>query len=142
MNIFTNQYEHTIDSKGRMFIPSKYRDMLGTTLYLGKGTDGNLYIMTVEGWNDYVNQVLEKVPVTKYKKVHRYLFSKVTDIQMDSQGRILIPPSYMEHAGLEGNAIIAGCGSRAEIWSPERWRAEEEDTDSEEIDNTLAEYGL
>lgn len=142
MNIFTSQYEHTIDQKGRMFIPSKYRDMLGTTLYLGKGTEGNLYIMTVEGWNEYIAQVMEKVPVTKYKKVYRRLFSKVTDLQMDSQGRILIPPSYLEHAGLTTNAVITGCGTRAEIWSPERLAVEEDDTDDREVDDVLAEFEL
>lgn len=142
MNKFTSEYEHTIDQKGRMFIPAKYRDMLGTTLYLGKGTEGNLYIMTVDGWNEFVDQVLEKVPNTKYKKVYRKLFGKVTELQIDSQGRILIPPSYLEHAALAGSAIIVGCGVRAEIWSPERYEAEDEDFDDSEVDEVLAAYDL
>ncbi len=142
MDIFTNQYEHTIDSKGRMFIPSKYRDMLGTSLYIGKGSEGNLFMMSTEGWLEYVDKVTSTLSMTADQKVMRKLFSNVTEVQIDSQGRILIPAKYLEYAGIESEAVIAGSGPRAEIWSPERWKAADDATDLAEIEEVLAKYRL
>ena len=121
--MFTNQYEHTIDAKGRMFIPAKYRERLGSSLYLCMGVDMNLYIMTVEDWEAYRDRLLEAVSETEDRDLLRYFFGCTTDVQVDSQGRILIPASYMEYAGLKDSATIVGCGKRAEIWAPDKWAA-------------------
>ncbi len=121
--MFTSQYEHTIDGKGRMFIPAKYREKLGSALYLCMGVDMNLYIMTVEDWEAYRDRLLEVASETDDRDLLRYFFGYTTEVQVDSQGRILLPSTYMEYAGLSDSAVIVGCGKRAEIWAPDRWEA-------------------
>ena len=140
--MFTSEFEHTIDAKSRMFIPAKYREFVGSSVFLCKWTEGNLYIMTVEGWDKYKDSLLEKLPATKYRNVLRRLFGWAIEVPLDSQGRILIPQSYMEHAGLTDRAIIVGCGTKAEIWSPERWKALNDSIDEEELIDILSEKEL
>ena len=140
--MFTSEFEHTIDSKSRMFIPAKYREFVGSSVYLCKWTEGNLYFMTVDGWEKYKEAVLENLSTTKDRNVLRRLFGWATEVPLDSQGRILIPQNYMDHAGLTDKAIIVGCGTRAEIWSPERWRELNETLDENEMIEVLSEKGL
>ncbi len=140
--MFTNQYEHTIDSKGRMFIPAKYREAIGSTAYLCMGVDMNLYIMTVADWEAYRDKLLEVVSETEDRDLLRYFFGYTTDVQVDSQGRILIPASFLEYAGLKGNAIIVGCGKRAEIWAPERWEEKQAAFDMASAVSKLSSYRL
>lgn len=140
--MFTSQYEHTIDGKGRMFIPAKYREKLGSMVYLCMGVDMNLYIMTVEDWEAYRDRLLEVVSETDDRDLLRYFFGYTTDVQVDSQGRILIPASYMEFAGLTDAAVIVGCGKRAEIWAPDRWKAYNESFSLSAASSKLSGYRL
>lgn len=139
---FTSQYEHKIDAKNRMFIPSEYREMLAGSVYLCKGTDGNLFIMTVEDWQAYQKKIAETLSFTSDRDVFRFFYGTSEKEPVDSQGRILIPQGYMEHAGLTTNAVIIGCGDRAEIWSPERWQAYLDNFDMEAMTKKLAENKL
>lgn len=140
--VFTSEFEHTIDAKCRMFIPAKYREFVGSSVYLCKWTEGNLYFMTVKGWEEYKEAVLANLSTTRDRNVLRRLFGWATEVPLDSQGRILIPQNYMEHAGLKDRAIIVGCGTRAEIWSPDRWNALNDSYDESEIIDVLSEKGL
>ena len=140
--MFTGEYDHTIDTKSRLFIPAKYRDIVGTSVMLSKWSEGNLYIMTVEGWESFIESVKQELPPTKFRNVYRRLSGWAIETPLDSQGRILIPPGYMEHAGLSKRAVIVGCGNRAEIWSPERWDALNATIDNDEIIAILSEHNL
>ena len=142
MDMFTSEYDHTIDAKSRMFIPAKYREFVGSSVFLNKWGEGNLYMMTVKGWEDYKNLVMQNLSITKDRNVLRRLFGWAQEVQLDSQGRILIPPNFMQHAGLKDRAIIVGCGTRAEIWAPDRWQALNDSIDEEDIINSLSEKGL
>ena len=98
--------------------------------------------MTVKGWEEYKDQVLQNSSPTKDRNVLRRLFGWATEVPLDSQGRILIPQNYMEHAGLTDKAVIVGCGTRAEIWSPERWQALNDSYNEDEMIEVLSEKGL
>lgn len=141
--MFTSEYEHTIDAKSRMFIPAKYREIVGTSVYLCKSlTDKCLYFMTVGDWEEYKNEALERLTATKDRRALRLLFSSVTEVPLDSQGRILIPQNYMEYASLSEKAVIVGSGKRAEIWAPDLWREYLESCDMKEIEDVLSDKGL
>ena len=141
--MFTSEYEHTIDSKSRMFIPAKYRDIVGASVFLCKSlTDKCLYFMTAKDWDEYKDAALERLAATKDRTALRLLFSSVIEAPLDSQGRILIPQSYLEHAGLSEKAIIIGSGKRAEIWDPETWRSYLDSCDFKQIEDVLSDKGL
>ncbi len=140
--MFSSQFEHTIDGKGRMFIPAKYRDKLGSMVYLSMGVDMNLYIMTVEDWEEYRDRFLAAVSETEDRDLIRYFFGCTTDVQVDSQGRILIPSTYLEYAGLSDSAVIVGCGKRVEIWAPDRWNAYNNKFDINAAISKLSAYRL
>lgn len=140
--MFTSQYVHKIDAKSRMFVPVEYRELLDGNVYLCKGTDGNLFFMTVEDWEEYQQKLIETLSFTNDRDIFRYFYGTSEKEPIDSQGRILIPQTYMEYAGLTNSAIIVGCGKRAEIWSPERWQAYLDSFDVEAMTRKLAENKL
>ena len=126
-----------------MFIPAKYREIVGTSVYLCKSlTDKCLYFMTAKDWEEYKDAALERLTATKDRRALRLLFSSVTEVPLDSQGRILIPQNYLEYANLSDRATIVGSGKRAEIWEPEAWRSYLEGCDFEEVENVLSDKGL
>ena len=140
--MFTSEYEHTIDSKSRMFIPAKYREIVGTSVYLCKSlTDKCLYFMTAKDWEEYKDAALERLTATKDRRALRLLFSSVTEVPLDSQGRILIPQNYLDYAGLTDKATIVGSGKRAEIWEPAAWNAYLDSCDLSEIEDVLSDKG-
>ena len=118
---FDFYYEHTIDSKSRMFLPAKYREFVGPSAVLRMWEEGCLYLMTEDGWDEYKERAIEVLKDTEDRFVLRSLFSTATHVPLDSQGRILIPQKFMEYAGLTDKAIIVGCGKKAEIWDPARY---------------------
>ncbi len=126
-----------------MFIPAKYRDIVGTSVFLCKSlTDKCLYFMTTQDWEEYKNAALERLAVTKDRMALRLLFSSATEAPLDSQGRILIPQSFLEYAGLSDRAIIVGSGKKAEIWEPEAWRAYLASCDLTAVENILSDKDL
>ena len=139
---FNYFYEHTIDAKSRMFLPAKYREFVGTSVVLRMWEEGCLYLMTEEGWAEYRERVLKELADTEYRFILRRIFSTATTIPLDSQGRILIPPKFMEYAGLKDRAVIVGAGKKAEIWAPERYEIENSQHSSSEVIGILTAKGL
>ena len=140
--MFTSIYEHKIDSKNRLFMPVDYRPSLENGLYLCKSGKGYLYIMTAADWEAYQAKIDEEFSLTGDDDLLSYFYSMSSRIDTDSQGRILIPPSYMTHAGLSAEAIIVGSGKRAQIWSRERWEEHQSKIDALALERRLAEKGL
>lgn len=140
--MFTSQYDHKIDAKCRMFLPTEYRDIIGNAVYLGKGTDCNLYLMTVEEWEAYKDELLKTLSYTSDVDIFRHFFGNTVKVSVDSQGRILIPAKYMEYAKLSSRATIVGCGIKAEIWNPDLWQAYLDGVDISELTRKMAENKL
>lgn len=124
-----SSFGHSVDAKGRVFIPAKWRDDLGDTVIITRDMMGNadsrcLYGMPVELWNDILER-FKKVAVSdvKAQNAMRRLFANACECELDKQGRILIPNSLREYAGINSDAMLVGMGSRIEIWGAENGKS-------------------
>lgn len=122
--MFLGEYTHTLDDKGRLIIPAKFRDQLERGLVITRGLDGCLFVFTHDDWQRLTEILAEKLPFTQgaARQLSRFLFAGADDTTMDRQGRILIPPYLREYAQLESEVVIAGSNTRLELWNPQRWR--------------------
>ena len=137
----TGTYEHSIDAKGRLFIPAKLREELCVTFYLAMGVDECLAIYPQETWNRFTEK-FASLPMSQSAAM-RPLFANASKCELDSQGRIVIPQKLRKYAGLEKDAVIIGVNDRAEIWSAETWNArEEEEMTPEKMKACLAALGF
>lgn len=131
MNSVTGTYEHNLDAKGRLFIPAKLREDLGSICYLTMGIDGCLAIYPLESWNVFTEK-FASLPMTK-SRLMRPLFANASKCEPDSQGRILIPPALRKYAGLEREVVIIGVHNRAEIWAADKWYATQDEMTPEKM---------
>ncbi len=137
----TGTYEHNIDAKGRLAIPSKLRDELGRTFYLAMGVDACLAVYPQSTWDRFTEK-FASLPMSQSKKM-RSLFANAARCELDSQGRIVIPQKLKKYAGIEKDVVIIGVHDRAEIWAAEKWAAEEEEEMTpEKMAQCMAELGF
>ena len=120
--MFMGEYNHTIDAKGRLIIPAKFREPLGEEFVLTRGLDGCLYIYPMDEWEAF-EEKLRVLPLTNKdaRAFSRFFVAGATTCELDKQGRILVPQTLREFAGLEKDVILAGSLSRVEVWSKEKW---------------------
>ncbi len=116
------EYQHNIDPKGRVIVPSRFREDLGEHFYVTKGLDGCLFVLSPEGWQKLQEKV-SAMPISKARGLQRFFFSGATDAEPDKQGRILIPQNLRAYASLERDVTFIGASSRAEIWNSAKWNA-------------------
>jgi MraZ protein len=139
MGALTGSYQHTIDDKGRLFIPAKLREELGYTFYLTMGVDACLCIYSQESWDNFTAKVAE-LPSSQVRAM-RTFFANASKCELDSQGRILVPQKLRKYAQLEKDVVINGALGRVEIWNAERWN-EMEDLSSENLLSVMETLGL
>jgi len=140
--MFMGEYNHTIDAKGRLIIPSKFREQLGEAFVVTKGNDGCLNIYTKEAWETFLEKV-KLLPNTKNtRKYVREFVSAAEEVDIDKQGRILVPAGLREHAGLEKDVVFAGVIDKIEIWNKTRWDEESDCEDIDDISEQMAALGL
>lgn len=121
IKMFMGQYNHNIDEKGRIIIPSKLRNDLGNNFIVTRGLDGCLFIYSNAEWANIINKYKE-LPDTKEKRSFMRVFlSGATVCEYDKQGRINIPTSLISYANLTRECIIVGVFDRLEIWSKDNW---------------------
>ena len=120
--MFMGEYNHTIDAKGRLIIPSKFRELLGEEFVLTKGLDGCLSIYPMDEWNAF-EEKLRALPLTNKnaRTFTRFFVAGATNCELDKQGRILVPQTLREFAGLEKDVVLTGNLNRIEVWSKEKW---------------------
>ncbi|WP_440444975.1 division/cell wall cluster transcriptional repressor MraZ [Phascolarctobacterium sp.] len=139
------EYEHSIDTKGRIAMPAKLRDGLGGKFIITKGLDGCLFVYAMDEWQR-VEQKLASLPMSRKtaRDFTRFLFGGACEGECDKQGRVLLPASLRRYAGLEREAVIVGVGSRAEIWDAAKWQQynEESAEDVNELVEQLADLGI
>lgn len=140
--MFMGEYNHSIDAKGRMIVPSKFREEFGDECVITKGFDGCLYGYTTEEWKN-IEEKFKTVNLTSKdaRKFLRFFFSGAAACEIDKQGRVLIPTVLREYAGLDKDIVTAGTLSRIEIWDKQRWQDNTYD-DMDEIAEHMAELGL
>lgn len=125
--MFLGEYKHTIDDKGRLTIPAKYRGELAAGLVVTRGLDQNLVIYTLEGWAEVAKKVTQQsLSDPRVRNLRRRLFSAATDLVPDRQGRVLIPPQLRSFASINGTVVVAGDFDRIEIWSADLWQQRRE----------------
>ena len=115
----TGIYQHTLDAKGRLFIPAKLRAELGDVFYVTLSMDPCLSVYSGEAWQAFSDKV-SAMPYVKQRKM-RPLFAFAAKCELDAQGRILLPQNLREKAGLQKNVTVVGANNHAELWSSEAW---------------------
>lgn len=113
-------YQHNIDLKGRVIMPAKFREELGSVFYITRGLDNCLSVLSKSDW-DSLGEKLRGLPSSQTKDIQRFLFSGAAELEPDKQGRVLIPQSLRDYAGLTKDVVIIGTGLKAEIWDLDRW---------------------
>ena len=131
------EYQHNIDSKGRVIVPVKFREDLGECFYVTKGLDGCLFVLSQEQWDRLVEKVAA-IPLAQGKAIQRYFFSGAAEVEPDKQGRVLIPQNLRDHAGLEKDVTVIGAAVRAEIWDTARWNEYNQSQTDEAIEASMA----
>ena len=141
--MFLGEYIHTIDTKGRLTIPAKYRGELAAGLVVTRGLDKNLAVYPMDTWRALAKEILAR-PMTdqRMRDFRRRVFSGAVDIAPDKQGRILIPPYLREFAGIDGEVIIAGMFDSLEIWSTTEWSKIRESIESNDDAERWADLGI
>ena len=120
--MFIGEYQHNLDAKGRIIIPSRFRDELHTTFILARGLDGCLTIYSLKQWEKLFEEV-NKLPTTKKaaRQYIRMLTSTATECTLDNQGRIPIPAFLAKPVNLTKECVIIGANDHIEIWDKETW---------------------
>lgn len=142
--MFIGEYQHAIDNKNRMIIPSKFRDSLGEGFVLTKGLDGCLYAYTLEEWK-VLEEKLKKLPLTSKdaRAFVRFFFSGANEIDIDKQGRALIPQNLLEYAEIKKEIVSIGVSTRIEIWAKEKWEEyNSQNIDFDGIAEKMSELGI
>jgi MraZ protein len=135
--MFSGEYEHTVDDKGRLIIPAKFRTDLAEDFFVTRGLDGCLFVFPPDTWKEMSDKMASLSLVqTSARLFSRMIYSGI-ECKLDKQGRILLPPSLRAHADIESEVVITGVRTRLEIWSKKRWQ--EQTTRMEEESSFIAE---
>ena len=120
--MFMGEYNHTIDAKGRLIVPVKFREILGDNFIVTKGLDGCLFVYPNDEWTRF-EEKLKSLPLTNKnaRQFTSFFLAGAAACEVDKQGRILLPQVLREFASLEKDVVLVGVASRIEIWSRERW---------------------
>lgn len=142
VSVFTGSYEHSVDTKGRIIIPSKFREELGERFIVTQGLDGCIFIYPMNKWEEFVEQ-LQKLPGNKEgRKLHRYFLAYATEVEIDKQGRALIPQGLRDMAEITKNVVLVGVIGKIEIWDKTKWEQENTYKDMDEVAERMAEFDL
>ena len=122
--MFMGEYHHTIDEKGRIIIPSKFREELGEKFIITRGIENCLFVYSLSSWEKITNK-LESLPFTKKdaRQFVRFFLSGATTAEFDKQGRVNVTSPLISYANLQKDCVVIGTGDRLEIWSQEDWNA-------------------
>lgn len=140
--MFMGQYEHSIDAKGRIIIPVKYREDLGETFVVTRGLDGCLFLYPPEEWQTFVEKLQDLPSNQNTRKIQRQFLSKAMEVVLDKQGRILIPALLRQVAALEKEVVFVGMMNRIEVWDKSRLEAQEVEEDEEALEANLDELDI
>ena len=139
------EFEHSIDTKGRLVLPAKIKDDLGKEFIVTKGLDGCLFGYSLAEWNKF-EEKLKALPLTNKitRDFVRFFLSGAVEEETDKQGRFLLPANLREYASLTKDAVIIGVGTRIEIWDKKRWNEynSEENLSVDSIAEKMTEIGI
>lgn len=141
--VFQGEYDHSVDDKGRVIIPTKFRSSLGERFYMTKGMDGCIFVYTAAAYND-LSETLEKQRQLDSHTMRLQRFFTSNELTADPQGRVAIPIKLRKYAKIEelSEVVIIGTGSRIEIWSQAIWEQYNDDLTPEKITESARELGI
>ena len=124
--MFLGQYRHTIDNKGRLIVPARFRDYLADGGFITQGFDRNLMVLTSQAF-DSITERVNQLSLTDEtaRQLRRLIYATADRVEMDKTGRIRIPQFLLGVAGFNSDAVLVGVGAYFEIWSPEAWDTQE-----------------
>ncbi len=142
MTMLMGEFQHVIDAKGRLIVPSKFREALGDSFVVTKGLDKCLFVFTRSEWANFEAKI-RQLPLTNEnaRKFTRLMFAGAVECEPDNNGRIMLPQTLRTHASLGKDIVSIGMSNRVEIWSKERWdeyNDESNFTDDEFIESMSA----
>ena len=139
------EFEHSIDTKGRLVLPAKIKDDLGKEFIVTQGLDGCLFGYSLEEWNKF-EEKLKTLPLTNKitRDFVRFFLSGAVEEETDKQGRFLLPANLREYASLTKDAVIIGVGTRIELWDKKKWNEynSEENLSVDKIAEKMTEIGI
>lgn len=143
--MFLGEYQHSVDAKGRLVLPSKFRARLDDGLIVTKGQERCLYVFPLDRWDQEVEKV-NRLPRTdrRSRNYARSFFGSASDQQLDGQGRVQIPQTLRDYAGLDKDVVVVGVSDRVEIWDAASWTdlSGEADELYAGIEEALSEEGI
>jgi MraZ protein len=143
--MFIGEYNHTIDEKGRLAVPIKFRAKLAKGAVVTRGLDNCLFLYTGTEWKDLAER-LSKLPISKAntRAFARLMLAGAMDVSLDKQGRIILPDYLRKYAGMKKNVVVAGLYNRLEIWDEAKWEIYKNGTEksSGDIAEQLGELGV
>ena len=143
--MFMGEFHHSLDVKGRIILPSRFRDELKDCVIVTRGLDGCLNVYTQEAWQTIYEKLLTLPTTNKDARTYvRMMTAKASECSFDSQGRILLPQNLIKDAEIEKEAVIVGAGNHVEIWAASKWDDFElEGSENlEEIAERLSGFGI
>ncbi len=139
------EYEHSVDAKGRLIMPSKLKQDLDESFIVTKGLDSCLFVFSLTEWSNF-EEKLKTLPLTNKnaRDFVRFFLSGATECELDKQGRFLISANLRQYASLEKDVVIIGVGTRLEIWNKEKWQeySNEENISADEIAENMTMLGI
>ena len=139
------EYEHSLDVKGRLIMPSKLREDMGEKFIITKGLDGCLFGFSQNEWSNF-EEKLKTLPLTNKnaRDFVRFFLSGAIECEIDKQGRFLIASNLREYANMEKDVVIIGVGTRLEIWNRDKWKAynSDENISADEIAENMTMLGI
>lgn len=141
--MYTGEYNHTVDAKGRLIVPSRFRELLGDEFMVTKGFDGCLFVFSNDEWVAFSDKFRD-LPLSSKdaRKLTRFFFAGASSCEVDKQGRILIPPTLREYADLQKDVVSTGAREHIEIWNKDRWQEVNAYDDLDEIAERMEELGI
>ncbi|KKQ94833.1 MAG: Protein MraZ [candidate division CPR2 bacterium GW2011_GWC1_39_9] len=143
--MFIGEFQHNIDDKGRLAVPSKFRSKLSEGAVVTRGLDSCLFLYTKEEWQKMAEKISD-LPVSQSgaRAFSRLMLAGAMEVDIDKQGRVILPAYLREYAGIKKEVVVAGLYSRIEIWSGEKWSNYKKETekDSNEIAEQLGNLGI
>jgi len=143
--MFLGEYQHNLDTKGRIAIPSKFRQQLSGKAIITRGLDRCLFVFTSKEWETFAQKIIA-LPIARSdsRAFTRLMLAEATDVEVDKQGRVLVPAYLREYARLGKEAVITGLYNRFEIWNSDSWKEYKAKTESsgDDIAEKLGEMGI
>lgn len=143
--MFIGEYNHSVDAKKRLALPSKFRKDLGKNIVVTRGLDKCLFVYPMKTWRELA-QKLGTMPIGEAgtRSFVRLMLAGATDVNSDAQGRILLPEYLKEYAGVKKDVVVAGLFNRLEIWDEKKWSAYKENAEknTDEIAENLGKLGI